>query len=553
MLPQRTASARFLLRPAIWAALPPVFCFAPRRSVSGVAAAATRPLLAPQEKGAPTASALPAHITALWAAAGAAAQSDPAAAAVRAVPLPAWRYVDALHSRIQQEEAAAAAAFADPADDAPDAPPPSAAAATATAVPATAVDAKTKRPPPRTQPGGRGPSSAAAAAPPPDAPPARRRGPAVLTASAAWLRAYREDADAARSAGPFLSQLRDAVALRDAAAVSGDDGMRALADDEIAALASALGASGAAGDVGRAVRRRAARGDAFASAGDSWMLETIARAGGEEAAIFASELSAMFRAYAAENGWRVTDMTGVSSAAAASASPGGGDTAAAEGAFGSLPSFRLRIEGPGVYAAMRWEVGVHRVQRVPVTESSGRLQTSTASVLLLPLVDPVSVDIRIEDCDVEMMRGSGPGGQGVNSSSNCARVTHRPTGLTARCHHSRSGNENRDLALQMIAQRIWEQRAADRRSQGGVAFAAQWSGGERSDKMRTYNGPQNRVTDHRLGGLPGAKDFLYPAFLSGACSGGLAEVHAMLSGREEDRTFAATVEDHIERGFPIDE
>lgn len=211
------------------------------------------------------------------------------------------------------------------------------------------------------------------------------------------------------------------------------------------------------------------------------LVEIRAGAGGEEAALFAADLYRMYTMYAAANGFRTSLMS---------------ETPTELGGFRSVV---FRVEGDGAYSRLRFESGVHRVQRVPVTESQGRIQTSTATVAVLPEAEDVEVEIDPADLIWESCKSSGAGGQHINKTESAVRLTHKPTGIVVECQEERSQFKNKDKALRMLRTILYdrsrrerdERIAADRRDQVGT--------GDRSEKIRTYNFPQNRVTDHRIG------------------------------------------------------
>lgn len=272
------------------------------------------------------------------------------------------------------------------------------------------------------------------------------------------------------------------------------------------------------GEVDKVMNQRLASEDVIGSSSRTWNVSVAGRAGGEEAGLFAAELADMFKAYA--TGVRGLKVRRLDES----------EEEAADATVGTASSGNLfQVSGENVYRYFHHEIGVHKVQRVPVTDAVGKMQTSTAVVTMMPVLDPVSVNVHEEDCTIDFVRGSGPGGQGMQSSSNCVVLTHRPSGISVKCHQSRSALGNKELALQMVAQQILAARIKDQNSSLHDAWRNQWSSGERSDKMRTYNFPQNRVTDHRLG-----KDYPLSSFMDrGSGLVGLHDELNDLSDRQE--------------------
>lgn len=211
------------------------------------------------------------------------------------------------------------------------------------------------------------------------------------------------------------------------------------------------------------------------------IVEIRGAAGGDEGNIFAGDLYRMYARYAETMGWKVETM----------------EVSEAEAGGFSLISFL--IKGKHAYGALKFESGSHRVQRVPKTESAGRIHTSTATVLASPEIEPADFEINENDLEIETCRASGAGGQHVNKTDSAVRIVHIPTGITVKCQDGRSQHENKATAMRIIMARIYEDHQAKLDAEAGVERRNKIGTGDRSEKIRTYNYPQNRVTDHRIG------------------------------------------------------
>jgi peptide chain release factor 1 len=308
-------------------------------------------------------------------------------------------------------------------------------------------------------------------------------------------------AKAAASVTAMRGELASLAAMGEA-----DPEMRAMAEEEAARLRGELPEAEHALAVSMLPRDSA---DARPA-----MLEIRAGTGGDEAALFAADLYRMYEGYAAQQGWRLELVS------------------ASTSDIGGFKEVVAHIAGNGVFAKLKYESGVHRVQRVPVTESGGRIHTSAATVAVLPEADEVDVEINDSDVKIDIYRASGAGGQHVNTTDSAVRLTHLPTGLVVIQQDQRSQHKNKAKAMQVLRTRIYDLRRAEAHGEEAEARKAMVGSGDRSERIRTYNFPQGRVTDHRIN----LTLHRLPEILEGP---GLAELIDALIAEDQAKRLAA--------------
>ena len=214
--------------------------------------------------------------------------------------------------------------------------------------------------------------------------------------------------------------------------------------------------------------------------GKNIIMEIRGAAGGDEANIFAGDLFRMYQKYSEKQGWKIEV------------------TSAEDGTNGGFSQIECIIKGDSVYSKLKYESGAHRVQRIPQTESGGRIHTSTATVIVMPENEDVEIEVKESDLKIDVYRSGGAGGQSVNTADSAVRMTHLPTGIVVTCQNERSQLQNKEKALQILKAKIYEEQKRKQEEEFGEARKSKIGTGDRSEKIRTYNYPQNRVTDHRI-------------------------------------------------------
>ena len=332
--------------------------------------------------------------------------------------------------------------------------------------------------------------------------------PDVIADTKRWSRLCKEHTSLAPVAEKYAAYRKAEKDAEEARALLCDPDMKELAEEELARAEKLMA------ETGHELRVLLLPKDP--DDGKSVVIEVRAGAGGEEAALFAAQLARMYRMFADSKGWKWEELS----------------VSATE--LGGIKEASYSMSGADVYASMKFESGVHRVQRVPETETQGRIHTSTVTVAVLPEAEDVSVEISDKDLRIDTYRSSGAGGQHINKTDSAVRITHIPTGIVASCEDERSQTKNKDKAMKVLRARIYdhfrsisEKEHADmRRSPVGT--------GDRSERIRTYNFPQGRVTDHRIGlSMYNITDFMNGNIGDMLESLRLADAEAKLAREEE--------------------